>query len=129
MQLASHCGLDVAETQLIYFDKHATLLVKRFDRKMISKSEVKRHHMIDGCQALNLPPEYKYERTLGSGRDVAHVRDGVSFSKLFDFAEKCSNPALTKKKMLDWVLFNILVFNFDAHGKISVFLFQNTVFH
>jgi serine/threonine-protein kinase HipA len=43
MQLASQCGLEVAKTQLIYFDKHATLLVERFDREFISKSEVKRH--------------------------------------------------------------------------------------
>lgn len=123
MHLANKCGLDVAKTQLIYFDKHATLLVERFDREFISKSEIKRGHIIDGCQALNLPPEYKYEHNLGSNRDVKHIRDGVSLSKLFCFADKCNNPALTKKKILDWVLFNILIFNFDAHGKnISFFV-------
>ena len=123
MQLASQCGLEVAKTKLIYFDNHATLLVERFDREYISKSHIKRRHIIDGCQALNLPPEYKYERHLGSGRDVAHIREGVSLSKLFDFADKCNNPALTKKKILDWVLFNLLIFNFDAHGKnISFFV-------
>lgn len=128
MQLASQCGLNVAKTQLTYFDKHATLLVKRFDREFISTSEVKRHAMIDGCQALNLPPEYKYERNFGSGRDVAHIRDGASLPKLFAFAEKCNNPALTKKKILDWALFNILVFNFDAHGKnISFFVSENGI--
>jgi len=128
MRLASQCGLDIAKTQLIYFDKHATLLVERFDREFVSKSKVKRHHIIDGCQALNLPPEYKYERNFGSNHDVAHIRDGVSLPKLFDFAEKCNNPALTKKKILDWVLFNILVFNFDAHGKnISFFVSKNGI--
>lgn len=109
MQLARQCGIEVANTQIMYFDKHATLLVERFDREFISKSEIRRHQIIDGCQALNLPPEYKYERNLGSGRDVAHIREGVSLSKLFEFAEHCNNPALTKKKMLDWVLFNILI--------------------
>ena len=71
---------------------------------------------------LNLPPEYKYERNFGSGRDVAHIRDGSSLPKLFSLADSCTNPALTKKQILQWVLFNILVYNFDAHGKnISFF--------
>ncbi len=123
MKLAAECGLDVAKTQILYFGNHATLLVERFDRKFISSLQVKRRHVIDGCQALNLPPEFKYERNFGNGRDVAHIRDGATLPKLFNFAEKCSNPAITKKKILDWVLFNILIFNFDAHGKnISFFV-------
>lgn len=128
MQLANQCGLDVAKTKIIYFDNHPSLLVERFDREFISRSRVRRRHVIDGCQALNLPPEYKYERNFGSGRDVAHIRDGVSLPKLFAFSENCINPALTKKKILDWVLFNILVFNFDAHGKnISFFVSKKGV--
>lgn len=108
---------NVANTTLMRYGKHLTLLVERFDRKMISMTEVKRHHIIDGCQALNLVPEYKYERNFGSGKDVAHIRDGASLPKLFDFANKCENPALTKQQMLDWILFNLLIFNYDAHGK------------
>ena len=128
MQLAAQCGLDVANTQIMYFENHPTLLVERFDRQFISKSRVGRCHIIDGCQALNLPPEYKYERNFGSGRDVAHIRDGVSLPKLFNFSEKCSNPVLAQKKILDWVLFNILIFNFDAHGKnISFFISKEGV--
>lgn len=123
MQLAKACGINVAEVRITHFGKNPTLLVKRFDRKFISKSEVLRRHIIDGCQALNLPPEYKYERNLGNTRDVAHVRDGASYKQLFDFADKCIMPALTKQKILEWALFNILVFNFDAHGKnISFFV-------
>ena len=61
MQLAAQCGLDVAKTQILYFGNHATLLIERFDRKFISTSQVERLHVIDGCQALNLPPEFKYE--------------------------------------------------------------------
>ena len=129
MQIASLCGLNVAKTELKYFGKHTALLVERFDRQFVSKKQVKRKHMIDGCQALNLPPEYKYERNFGSSRDVAHIREGVSLPKLFDFSDKCINPALTKKMMLDWVLFNILVFNFDAHGKnISFFVSSKGIF-
>lgn len=126
MQLAKQCGLNVANVKLMRFGKHPALLIDRFDRRFISMTEVQRRHIIDGCQALNLPPEYKYERNFGSGRDVAHIRDGASLVKLFDFANQCINPALTKQQMLDWVLFNVLIFNYDAHGKnISFFVGPN----
>lgn len=122
MQLAKHCGLKVANVQLMSFGKNPALLVERFDRKL-NPTKVKRRHIIDGCQALNLAPEYKYERNFGSGRDVKHIRDGASYEKLFDFANQCINPASTKQQMLDWALFNALVFNYDAHGKnISFFV-------
>lgn len=123
MQLAKLCGLNVANVSLLYYGKHPALLVERFDRKIISMTEVKRQHIIDGCQALNLPPEYKYERNFGSSRDVAHIRDGVSLKKLFAFANQCENPALTRQQIFDWASFNLLIFNYDAHGKnISFFV-------
>lgn len=123
MTLAKQCGLEVAEVNLKRFGNYSTLLVDRFDRKLSSNKLIKRRHIIDGCQALNLPPEYKYERIYGSGKDVAHIRDGASYAKLFQFANQCTQPALTKIKILDWALFNALVFNCDAHGKnISFFI-------
>lgn len=117
MQLAYYCGLQVAKVQLKRYGRHPALLVERFDRRFISIHEVKRRHIIDGCQALNLPPEHKYERIFGSGRDVKHIREGANLTKLFEFANLCENPALTKQKILDWTLFNVLIFNSDAHGK------------
>lgn len=123
MRLANKCGLKVAEVELKRFGHHPALLVTRFDRKLDVDNTVKRRHIIDGCQALNLPPEYKYEQNFGSGRDVAHIRDGASLPRLFQFANSCIHPAKTKLQILDWVLFNILIFNADAHGKnISFFI-------
>jgi len=123
MQLARQCGMQVANHELMRFGKYPALLIERFDRKLTAPDEVMRRHVIDGCQALNLPPEYKYERNFGNGRDVAHIRDGASLVKLFNFANQCSNPAETKSKMLDWILFNLLIYNYDAHGKnISFFV-------
>ncbi|WP_058499127.1 HipA domain-containing protein [Legionella gratiana] len=128
MQLARRCALSVANVQMLHFGQHSALLVERFDRKLITTNIVKRRHLIDGCQALNLPPEYKYEQNFGNSRDVAHIRDGVSLPKLFDFANQCINPAKTKQQILDWVLFNILIFNCDAHGKnISFFVGNNGI--
>ena len=123
MQLAKECGIQVPKVELMRYGIYPALLIERFDRKLIASNEVLRRHAIDGCQALNLPPEYKYERNFGSGRDVAHIREGASLAKLFDFANQCMNPAETKSKMLDWLLFNLLIYNYDAHGKnISFFV-------
>lgn len=123
MQLAKLCGLNVADVELKNYGDYFALLVSRFDRKYLSRTEIMRRHIIDGCQALNLPPDYKYERNWGSGRDVAHIRDGASFEKLFQFANQCTNPAKTKLDMLDWALFNLIVCNSDAHAKnVSFFV-------
>lgn len=126
MQLAKQCGLNVADVQLKRYGNYSALLVDRFDRKFISMEQIKRRHIIDGCQALNMSPEYKYERIFGSGRDVAHIRDGASYKRIFQFANQCANPSLTKLKILDWVLFNALVFNCDAHGKNISFFVDNS---
>lgn len=124
MMLANKCGLSVAQCQLMRLGEHTALLVERFDRKYISANDcVKRRHVIDGCQALNLSPEYKYEQNFGNGRDVAHIREGASFKKLFILAKQCENPAQTQLQLIDWAIFNCLIFNFDAHAKnISFFV-------
>ena len=124
MRLAMACGLNVADVELRFFETHPALLVERFDRKLLQGVTLRRH-MIDGCQALNLPPEYKYERNFGKGRDVKHIRDGASLTKLFDFTNQCRNPALAKQTLLDWVVFNLLVLNADAHGKNISFFVSN----
>lgn len=125
MSLAQSCDIEVAKVEMWRFGKNPALLVKRFDREFQSSDNVLRKQVIDGCQALNLPPEYKYERNFGGGRDVAHIKNGASFEKIFKFADQCNNPALVKMKIIDWAFFNLLVFNCDAHGKnISFFVNQ-----
>ncbi len=122
MRLAKYVGLNVADVSVRYFDEFNTLLIKRFDRQL-RDNRIWRRHMIDGCQALNLMPEYKYERHLGSGRDVKHLREGASLQSLFEFCELCRNPALAKKQCIEWTLFNLIIGNTDAHGKnISFFV-------
>lgn len=122
MQLAKAVGLNVAEVELRRFGQHRALLVKRFDRKRQGDS-VLRRHLLDGCQALDLPPEYKYERNFGNSRDVANIREGASLPRLFAFCDQCRSPALARKTLLAWVLFNLIISNWDAHGKnISFFV-------
>ncbi|QQZ28677.1 type II toxin-antitoxin system HipA family toxin [Thiothrix subterranea] len=122
MQLAKAVGLNVAEVELRRFGQHRALLVTRFDRKRQGDT-VLRRHLLDGCQVLDLPPEYKYERNFGNSRDVANIREGASLPRLFVFCDQCRSPALARKTLLDWVLFNLIISNWDAHGKnISFFV-------
>lgn len=127
MRLAQASGIDVAEVHHERVENHSMLVVKRFDRRLNEDSVAKRH-MVDGCQALDLPPEYKYEQNFGSGKDVAHIRDGVSLQKLIGFAQQCNFPAIVIQKLLGWLAFNLLVGNSDAHGKnVSFYMNENGV--
>lgn len=118
MKLSTAVGLPTAEVAFRRFGPHPALVVKRFDRKYVAeKQKVMRRHVIDGCQALNLPRDHKYERNLGDGRDVQHIRDGASLQKLFQFCRGMSSPAESTQWLLLWQLFNLMISNYDSHGK------------
>ncbi len=122
MKLAKAVGLACAEVEIKHFGEKPALLVTRFDRRRISEDEIERLHIIDGCQALDLPPTHKYERNMGTGKGVENIREGVSLQKLFAFSNRCQNPVKTKLQILQWAFFNLLISNSDAHGKnISFF--------
>jgi serine/threonine-protein kinase HipA len=116
MKLAKKIGLKVANVELRRFAKHPTLLIERFDR-VYKKDFVERLHIIDGCQMLDLSPTYKYEQNFGTSRDVEHIREGVSFKKIFDSSKRCSIPAVAQLELLHWAMFNLIIGNSDAHGK------------
>ena len=124
MKLSQLVGLPTSEVTLKRFGQHPALLVKRFDRKYdVINNKVLRKHVIDGCQALKLPRDYKYERNLGDGRDVKHIRDGTSLEKLFSFCRKSSEPIVNMQWLINWQLFNLLISNYDSHGKNVSFFY------
>lgn len=124
MKLSQLVGLPTSEVTLKRFGKHPALSVKRFDRKYdVTSNKVLRKHVIDGCQALNLPRDYKYERNLGDGRDVKHIRDGASLEKLFNFCRQSSEPIANMQWLINWQLFNLLISNYDSHGKNVSFFY------
>ena len=125
MTLAKEAGLKVANVHLKKYGSHPVLMVERFDR-IIQEDTIKRLHIIDGCQILDLPSSYKYERNFGSGRDAEQIREGASFSKLFEAAKLCEVPATAKLYLLDWAIFNLIIGNSDAHGKNISFFINNT---
>lgn len=120
MSLGKRLGLSVAPVSILRVPE-PILVVQRFDR-VREAERVRRLHIVDGCQALNFPVAYKYERNFGSGRDVRDIRDGVSFERLFSVAEHTVEKAATRMGLLRWALFQYLIGNCDAHGKnISFF--------
>jgi serine/threonine-protein kinase HipA len=120
MSLGKRLGLPVAPVSILRVPE-PVLVVERFDR-VREAGRVRRLHIIDGCQALNVPVAYKYERNLGSGRDVRNIRDGVSFERLFSIAEYTVEKAVTRMGLLRWAMLQYLIGNCDAHGKnISFF--------
>lgn len=129
MQLAQRMKLPVAEVT-IYRTPRPVLLVRRFDRIALQGEAgpaVQRLHIIDACQAADLPATYKYERNLGSGEHVRHVRDGVSFEVLFDRVKQTVNKAAARMTLLRWSLFQFLIGNSDAHGKNFSFFVRREV--
>lgn len=122
MLLAKHSGIDVPEVAVRKYGEIRAFVIDRFDRKLITEQKrVLRRHIIDGCQATNLPPSYKYERQHGDEGDGIYIRDGVSFTKLFSV--NTTNPETYQTQLVRWMTFNILVRNYDAHGKnISFFV-------
>lgn len=100
------------------------LLIERFDRLVQWDNDtpgranhVLRTHVIDACQALDLPSTFKYERNLGAGADVRNIREGVSFERLFKLLDRMVTPASARLYLLRWAILQLLLGNSDAHGK------------
>lgn len=121
MILANESGLKTPPVEIRTYGGVRTFVIERFDRHVSAdRNNVLRRHVIDGCQATNLPPSYKYERQHGDDGDGIFIRDGVSFPKLF--ALDTLNSTAYQATLIRWMTFNILMRNYDAHGKnISFF--------
>lgn len=112
MALARAVGLEVPRTFIHQHEEKNVFVVKRYDRAMTT-SGIKRLHQEDFCQALQIPPEYKYE-----------AEGGPSLAACFNLVRNVSSRAgRDVLALLNWVVFNVLIGNSDAHGKnISLLL-------
>ena len=109
MALAGALRLDVASTKIQAIADGAQqrhyLLVERYDRK--PGVPVQRLHQEDFCQAMGIVSEHKYQNEGGPG-----------LAQCFALLRSATRPsALHTLKLLDYVVFNALIGNHDAHGK------------
>ena len=115
MALAKTIGLDVPESFTHRHGEEKVFVIKRYDR-LQNGSTVKRLHQEDFCQALGVLPEYKYE-----------AEGGPSLAACFNLVRNNSTRAAKDVlSLLNWVIFNILIGNSDAHAKnISILLLES----
>ncbi|AGW15031.1 type II toxin-antitoxin system HipA family toxin [Megalodesulfovibrio gigas] len=107
MTLAARLKLHTAAVQVHRVAGRALLLVTRYDRQRLANGTIHRLHQEDFCQALGVPPEYKYQNEGGP--------DAAQCFSLLRQATRPSAPHLLA--LLDAMLFNALLGNHDAHAK------------
>ena len=123
MRLGARAGLPVASVSLHHVPD-PILSIVRFDRKALPDGRVERIACIDGCQALNLAVNEKYERPYGDGAEVGHIRTGANLPAFFGLlgARFMTHALAAQLSFLRWVIFQVLIGNTDAHAKnISFF--------
>lgn len=107
LALARSAGLYAVEAAIQHVKEHEFLLVERYDRRREPGHPVARLHQEDFCQALGVPSELKYQN-----------EGGPSLADCFGLVrDATARPAPELRKLLEGVLFNVLIGNNDAHGK------------
>jgi serine/threonine-protein kinase HipA len=101
MRLAWKLGLDVPQVHMLHIPD-PVYIIQRFDRTGTSPN-ITRAHIVDGCQMLGLYPGAKYQ--------ASHTQ---SLQQLIQMTGK---KAVTRLRIFDWAIFNLLVGNTDAHLK------------
>jgi len=112
MKLAERVGLPVPTVTILH-KQQSLYLIERYDRKRTPDDGLLRVHQEDFCQAMGIPPDQKYEK-----------EGGPTLEQCFALLRDNSvTPVADMKALLNWVVFNYLIGNADAHGKnISLLL-------
>ena len=107
LALAEAMQLKPAKTQVRSVLGRQFLLVERYDRVTNVQGQRQRLHQEDFCQALGVVPEMKYQN-----------EGGPDLAQCFDLVRRVTRPSAPHiLRMLDYVIFNALIGNHDAHAK------------
>ena len=105
MTLAERIGMKVADVR--YAPELEAVIIARYDRSIGPEGRLNRLHQNDLCQILGISSGKKYE-----------AEGGPSLKTCFEAVlARSSQPALDKKRLIEWVIFNVLVGNMDGHAK------------
>jgi serine/threonine-protein kinase HipA len=107
LALTNALKLDTVKAEIRRISDRHYLLVERYDRQVTADGRLQRLHQEDFCQALGIAPEYKYQN-----------EGGPDLSQAFELLRRATRPSAPQiLKLLDYVIFNAMVGNHDAHGK------------
>ena len=107
MALAEAMQLKPAKSKVHKVLDRSFLLVERYDRLMDAQGHRQRLHQEDFCQALGVVPEMKYQN-----------EGGPDLEQCFDLLRSATRPSAPQVlRLLDYVIFNALIGNHDAHAK------------
>ena len=106
MRLANTLQLGTPKVDLIEDDDHSYLEILRYDRS-VNNGVVGRIHQEDFCQALGIVSDRKYQA--GGG---AKLKD--CYRLINEFSE---NRLIDITRFVEWIIFNYLIGNTDAHAK------------
>ncbi|MFY1021419.1 HipA domain-containing protein [Ectopseudomonas khazarica] len=106
MRLAARVGLAVPSVSRQYVPQ-PIYLIERFDRQARGATW-QRVHSIDACQMLGLDRHFKYQ--------------AGSIERLVQLLTLTTAPAVARARLFNWLLFNVLIGNTDAHLKNISFL-------
>jgi serine/threonine-protein kinase HipA len=107
MALAEAMRLKPAKSTVHRVLDRSILLVERYDRLIDAQGHRQRLHQEDFCQALSVVPEMKYQN-----------EGGPDLAQCFDLVRRATRPSAPQiLRLLDYVIFNALIGNHDAHAK------------
>lgn len=105
LRLAAAIGVPAPEV-VVLTDPEPMLLIERYDRE-IKGEHIRRLHQLDFCQLTGNLPDQKYESDGGPGVEELFAQlDAHSI-----------RPAADRLRLVNWLLFNFLIGNADAHAK------------
>ena len=106
LALARRVGLEAAHARPVDVLGRPALLVERYDRLRTRDGGLQRLHQEDFCQALGYPEGLKYEASGGPGLAACSA-----------LVRRLALGPRAVQGLLDWVVFNALIGNADAHAK------------
>jgi serine/threonine-protein kinase HipA len=107
LALAEALQLKPAKSKIHSVGDRPFLLIERYDRVADAQGHWQRLHQEDFCQALGIAPEMKYQN-----------EGGPDLSQCFDLVRRVTRPSAPQiLRLLDYVIFNALIGNHDAHAK------------
>ncbi len=115
MALAEAMQLKPAKSKIHQVLDRSFLLVDRYDRLTVAEGQRQRLHQEDFCQALGVVPEMKYQN-----------EGGPNLEQCFALVRSATRPSAPQVlRLLDYVVFNALVGNHDAHAKNFSLLYSD----